>query len=125
MKYEKMSLRDGYHFLHKKRPMVRPNRGFFNQLINYEGRLFGRKSVTMLPVTSVFEKSCDVLIVPDLYLTDYKRMLLLESLVARAKRLRRGKTNLTPSTSNGLGNLQERVQNMSLRNEAHYSMHSF
>ncbi len=37
------SLRDAHHFLRDRRPIVHPNRGFFNQLSRFEEMLFGRK----------------------------------------------------------------------------------
>lgn len=35
-KYYCRSLRDAYHLMYSKRPMVRPNLGFWRQLIHYE-----------------------------------------------------------------------------------------
>lgn len=36
VKYEQMSLRQAYKFVKTARPIVRPNWGFWRQLINYE-----------------------------------------------------------------------------------------
>ena len=39
MKYEKMSLRDAYTFVLKKRTCIHPNEGFLKQLFAYEENL--------------------------------------------------------------------------------------
>ncbi|RWS21426.1 dual specificity protein phosphatase 14-like isoform X2 [Leptotrombidium deliense] len=48
MKYEKLNLRDAFNYLRERRPVVRPNNGFFKQLIAYELKLFGKTSVHMI-----------------------------------------------------------------------------
>ncbi|ELU11441.1 hypothetical protein CAPTEDRAFT_104600 [Capitella teleta] len=69
MKYSRMSLRDSYLFVKSKRPIIRPNPGFFKQMIDYEQRLNGRTSVTMI--------SLPVGIIPDVYREQYDNMVFV------------------------------------------------
>ncbi|XP_062919501.1 dual specificity protein phosphatase 14-like [Mobula hypostoma] len=62
MKYHGQSLREAYRWLHSRRPIIRPNLGFWRQLIDYERRLFGRNSVGMV--------STPLGLAPDLYLQE-------------------------------------------------------
>ncbi|XP_043940086.1 dual specificity protein phosphatase 14-like [Protopterus annectens] len=47
MKYEQMTLREAHHWVKSRRPIIRPNVGFWRQLMEYERRLFGKNSVRM------------------------------------------------------------------------------
>ncbi|XP_034758558.2 dual specificity protein phosphatase 14-like [Acipenser ruthenus] len=49
MKYHRMSLAEAHAWVKSRRPVIRPNAGFWKQLIEYERRLFGRSSVKMVP----------------------------------------------------------------------------
>lgn len=80
MKYLRMSLKDSYNLLHKKRPIVRPNGSFFRQLISYEYKLFGKNSVKMIYLEHMNVE------VPDLFANEYKKMVLLEAIIARTHR---------------------------------------
>lgn len=40
MKFEKMSLHDGYHHVLQRRPFIKPNDGFIKQLIQFEKILY-------------------------------------------------------------------------------------
>ncbi|RWS18609.1 dual specificity protein phosphatase 14-like protein, partial [Leptotrombidium deliense] len=51
MKYERLSLKNAFYKIAEKRAIVRPNNSFFEQLIEYEKRLFGNSSVTMIETT--------------------------------------------------------------------------
>lgn len=65
-----MSLRDAYARVKARRPMARPNVGFFKQLIEFEKEIFdGHASVEM--VTS------PVGIIPDVYLENTANMVWL------------------------------------------------
>ncbi|KAG8227633.1 hypothetical protein J437_LFUL008710 [Ladona fulva] len=77
MKYERMSLRKAFVHLRSKRPSVRPNTGFFQQLIAYERRLFGRSSVDMVSIGH------DAYLIPDVYEPEYRRTLLFEQRYGR------------------------------------------
>ncbi|XP_076357458.1 dual specificity protein phosphatase 18-like [Tachypleus tridentatus] len=67
MKYQNMKLKSACHFLKKCRPAVRPNNGFFSQLIEYEKKCFGKNTVRMVEVPGM---GID-LMVPDIFLKEY------------------------------------------------------
>ncbi|XP_066931093.1 dual specificity protein phosphatase 18-like [Clytia hemisphaerica] len=48
MKHEKMTLVDAHELVKSKRTFVRPNLGFWKQLIDYELKLFGSNTVTVM-----------------------------------------------------------------------------
>ncbi|XP_078410779.1 dual specificity protein phosphatase 18-like [Cetorhinus maximus] len=48
MKYHHMSLLEAHAWLRACRPIIRPNSGFWRQLIEYEDRLFGKTSIKMV-----------------------------------------------------------------------------
>lgn len=50
------------------RPQIRPNTGFFKQLIKYEERLFGEASVKMVYCEAIDKE------IPDVYEPDYIAM---------------------------------------------------
>ncbi|EPB72592.1 dual specificity phosphatase, catalytic domain protein [Ancylostoma ceylanicum] len=60
-KYRCRSLRDAYHLMKSKRPMVRPNLGFWRQLIAYEQKLrpsaLGSRSEQLLGAISLLTLS--------------------------------------------------------------------
>lgn len=67
MKHEGMKLKDAYNHVKARRPIIRPNPGFFRQLINYEKQLFGgRSTVNMIP--------SPVGAIPDVYREEMRRM---------------------------------------------------
>lgn len=68
MKYEKMSLKDAYKHVKWARPQIRPNCGFFRQLIAYELELTGVQTVDFVFVESIGQE------VPDVYEPEYKAM---------------------------------------------------
>ncbi|XP_067130311.1 dual specificity protein phosphatase 21-like isoform X1 [Centruroides vittatus] len=76
MKYQKMSLKEAFHFLKSHRPVVRPNTNFFNQLVKYEEKLFGRTSVKMVEVQSLGQ-DC---LIPDVYKEECKGYVWLASI---------------------------------------------
>lgn len=65
VKWHKMTLRDAYHHTKQRRPQIRPNTGFFKQLIKYEERLFGEASVKMVYCEAIDKE------IPDVYEPDY------------------------------------------------------
>ncbi|XP_063621759.1 dual specificity protein phosphatase 14 [Cydia splendana] len=69
IKWEKMTLRDAYHHMKIRRPQIRPNTGFFKQLIKYEERLFGVPSVKMVYCEAIDKE------IPDVYEPDYRGMM--------------------------------------------------
>uniref|UniRef100_A0A1I7XR65 Dual specificity protein phosphatase 14 n=1 Tax=Heterorhabditis bacteriophora TaxID=37862 RepID=A0A1I7XR65_HETBA len=68
VKYERMTLRQAYHYVKSARPVIRPNVGFWKQMVDYERRLRGVASISM-----VMTSQCD-LPIPDVYCEDLKRM---------------------------------------------------
>jgi len=48
MKYHHMTLADAYESVRKQRPIIRPNIGFWKQLIKLEKKLYGRNTVTIV-----------------------------------------------------------------------------
>ncbi|XP_041976307.1 dual specificity protein phosphatase 14-like [Aricia agestis] len=69
VKWHKMTLADAYHHLKMRRPQIRPNTGFFKQLIKYEERLFGESSVKMVYCEAIDKE------IPDVYEPDYRGMM--------------------------------------------------
>jgi len=69
MKYCKMTLKESYNHVKSRRPIIRPNAGFFRQLIEYEKKLFGRTSVSMV--------SSSMGLIPDVYKEDVKHMVAM------------------------------------------------
>ena len=48
IKYHHLSLKEAYNFVKEKRTVIRPNIGFFRQLIDYEVKVTGQQSVHMV-----------------------------------------------------------------------------
>jgi atypical dual specificity phosphatase len=71
MKYQKMSLKTAFHHVKSIRPQIRPNTGFFKQLIDYEERIHGSSSVQMIYCSALGEN------IPDVYEPEYRTMELL------------------------------------------------
>ena len=69
MKHERMPLTRAFAHLKSRRPSVRPNTGFFTQLIEFERRVFGAATVSM-----VYNPAAGMLI-PDVYEPEYQKML--------------------------------------------------
>ncbi|XP_033057132.1 dual specificity protein phosphatase 21 [Trachypithecus francoisi] len=67
MKYHSMSLLDAHTWTKSRRPIIRPNNGFWEQLINYEFKLFSNNTVRMInsPVGDI----------PDIYEEDILAVL--------------------------------------------------
>ena len=71
MKYKMMTLCDAYQLLRERRSTVRPNIGFWAQLIAYENGLFGGKgSVQMITLPSGH-------MFPSVYKKEFKNMVFL------------------------------------------------
>ncbi|CAD6184135.1 unnamed protein product [Caenorhabditis auriculariae] len=74
VKYEHMTLRQAYLYVKAARPVVRPNIGFWKQMVDYEKRLRGTASVKMIMTTE-----CDMPI-PDVYCEDVRRLQQLREM---------------------------------------------
>ncbi|CAG9785273.1 unnamed protein product [Diatraea saccharalis] len=68
VKWQRMTLCDAYHHIKQRRPQIRPNTGFFKQLIKYEERLFSEASVKMVYCEAIDKE------IPDVYEPDYSGM---------------------------------------------------
>nr|XP_060641308.1 LOW QUALITY PROTEIN: dual specificity protein phosphatase 18 [Anolis sagrei ordinatus] len=67
MKYHGMDLADAHSWVKACRPIIRPNNGFWQQLIQYEHKLFGKTSVRMVhsptgPVPDLYQDEVRVMI---------------------------------------------------------------
>ena len=60
MKHRGLSLREAHDLVKEKRKYTRPNMGFWNQLVEYEKKLFGKNTVSLI-------KSDDGIVKPDIY----------------------------------------------------------
>uniref|UniRef100_A0A667G2A6 Tyrosine-protein phosphatase domain-containing protein n=1 Tax=Lynx canadensis TaxID=61383 RepID=A0A667G2A6_LYNCA len=69
MKYHAMSLLDAHTWTKSCRPIIRPNNGFWEQLIHYEFQLFGKNSVHMV--------SSPMGVIPDIYQKGVRLMIPL------------------------------------------------
>lgn len=67
MKHGKMMLRDAHDYVKSRRPFIRPNLGFWKQLVEYELKLYGRNSVRIIPSNIGF--------IPDIYENEIKNMI--------------------------------------------------
>jgi len=67
VKYEQLSLLEAYNHVKGLRQIVRPNAGFFGQLVEFERRVSGRQTVSM--IYSKLARSC----IPHLYEDEYRR----------------------------------------------------
>lgn len=61
MKFHSVCLLEAYSWVRARRPVIRPNVGFWRQLIDYERQLFGKSTVKMVQtpygvVPDVYEK---------------------------------------------------------------------
>ncbi|XP_055689171.1 dual specificity protein phosphatase 18-like [Lutzomyia longipalpis] len=68
MRYMKMTLRDAFLYVKATRPQIRPNVGFFRQLIAYETEILGLSTVSMIFIEAIGQE------VPDVYAPQYKAM---------------------------------------------------
>lgn len=86
LKYTTLNLHQAFAHLHSARPCIRPNMGFFKQLIDWEVRLRGVASTQMVsvarPVNSAKDHEKDTspitVLVPDFYPTEYPKLVEAE-----------------------------------------------
>lgn len=48
MKYQKMRLIDAHAYVKQKRPLIRPNSGFWKDLVDFEKKLFHKNTINMV-----------------------------------------------------------------------------
>lgn len=68
-KIKNLPLENTEHHVYLFRPQIRPNTGFFKQLIKFEERLFGEASVKMVYCEAIDKE------IPDVYEPDYRGMV--------------------------------------------------
>lgn len=66
MKYHRVSLAEAHAWVKARRPVIRPNGGFWRQLIDYERKLFGKNSVKMVQTPYG--------VIPDIYERDRRSL---------------------------------------------------
>ena len=66
MRHEGKSLKEAYEFLKSKRSLIKPNYGFWAQLVDYEYHLCAMNTVTMI--------DCKGMLIPDVYAEELKRL---------------------------------------------------
>ncbi|GBN93762.1 Dual specificity protein phosphatase 14 [Araneus ventricosus] len=76
MKHNNLNLRNAFRHLRSRRRIVRPNNGFFRQLIEYEKRLYNETSVQMVRVPNADTPDC---MVPDVFYEVCKGIVWLKS----------------------------------------------
>lgn len=69
MKYHSVSLANAHSWVKACRPIIRPNLGFWEQLIQYEYKLFRKNSVKMV--------QSPMGLIPDIYQNDFRLMISL------------------------------------------------
>ncbi|XP_069769093.1 dual specificity protein phosphatase 14-like [Narcine bancroftii] len=67
MKHRQQSLLTAHHWVRSRRPIIRPNPGFWRQLVDYERQLFGKNSIHMVPtplgmVPDIYQRETAVLL---------------------------------------------------------------
>ena len=67
MFYIRMTLHEAHTHVRKRRPIIRPNVGFWRQLIQYEEALYGRRTVSMV--------DSNIGVIPDVYYEETKNMI--------------------------------------------------
>jgi hypothetical protein len=55
MKHDRMTLLQAYHYVKAARPIIRPNVGFFKQMVDYERKLRGTQTCKLPTHTSNFQ----------------------------------------------------------------------
>lgn len=75
MKYKNMTLRQAHDLCKSRRPYVRPNNGFWRQLIDYEQRLYGTNSVKLV--------NSSMGMIPDIYKEESNGFMWFPSVSSR------------------------------------------
>jgi hypothetical protein len=83
IKYEGLTLREAYYHVRGRRPIIRPNIGFFRQMIEYEKRILGKTSVSLVPNPV----GPGTGLIPDVYEEEYKAIIWEQQLMGGARKL--------------------------------------
>lgn len=71
IKYHRMSLKDAYNHVKARRPQIRPNVAFVKQLMEYEFKQHGTRSVSMVYCHALDQE------LPDIYEPEFRTMEML------------------------------------------------
>lgn len=71
IKYHRMSLKDAYQHVKSRRPQIRPNVGFVKQLMEFEFKQTGSRSVSMVYCHALDQE------LPDIYEPEFRTMEML------------------------------------------------
>lgn len=71
IKYHRMSLKDAYNHVKARRPQIRPNVAFVKQLMEYEFKQHGMRSVSMVYCHALDQE------LPDIYEPEFRTMEML------------------------------------------------
>lgn len=71
IKYHRMSLKDAYQHIKARRPQIRPNVAFVKQLMEFEFKQTGRRSVSLVYCHSLDQE------LPDIYEPEFRTMEML------------------------------------------------
>ncbi|XP_021697774.1 dual specificity protein phosphatase 18 [Aedes aegypti] len=71
IKYHRMSLKDAYQHVKARRPQIRPNVAFVKQLMEFEFKQTGRRSVSLVYCHSLDQE------LPDIYEPEFRTMEML------------------------------------------------
>ncbi|RWS10183.1 dual specificity protein phosphatase 14-like protein [Dinothrombium tinctorium] len=86
IKYRMMTLHESFNFVHSKRSIIRPNNGFFKQLIEFESKILGSKSVQMIKIRrEPRDGHCIEIEIPDFFESEYTRKVRLELFIEFTK----------------------------------------
>ncbi|CAH3195877.1 unnamed protein product [Porites evermanni] len=67
MKYQRMNLIDAHSYVKQRRPLIRPNSGFWKDLVEFEKKLFHKNTVNMV--------ESKIGLVPSVYKDDLKNLV--------------------------------------------------
>ncbi|GFW35887.1 dual specificity protein phosphatase 14 [Trichonephila clavipes] len=76
MKHNNMTLRNAFRHLKSRRRIIRPNNGFFRQLIDFERSLYNETTVQMVRVPNADSPDC---VVPDVFYEVCRGIVWLKS----------------------------------------------
>jgi len=68
MKYQKMRLIDAHAYVKQKRPLIRPNSGFWKDLVDFEMKLFHKNTINMV-------ESKVGLLIPHIYQDEMRKLV--------------------------------------------------
>lgn len=95
MKHDRMTLLQAYHYVKAARPIIRPNVGFFRQMVDFERKLRGELYLTCKVYETTFSGHASVVMVkidgcdlpvPDIYANELRRQVAYRSALSASSR---------------------------------------